>query len=119
MSKFSGKTEQQILEIIGRSIRGSRIGQELTLKELASISEISEMTLSRIENGKTNPTILTLFRIFKSLNREKEIEKIFPEPNKSPLIMSKQAKSKNHETLPQRVRKKKENEEDEEWSWEE
>lgn len=119
MDRFNGKTEQQILEIMGESVRGSRIAQELTLKELASMSEISEMNLSRVENGKTNPTILTLYRIFKSLNREKEIEKLFPEPTKSPLIMSKQAKSKDHESLPQRVRKKKENEDDEEWSWEE
>jgi hypothetical protein len=60
-----------------------------------------------------------LLRIFKSLNREKEIEKLFPKPSKSPLIMSKQAKSRDKDTLPQRVRKRKEKGDEEEWSWEE
>lgn len=116
MTGFREKTEQQILSTIGESIRGSRIAQDMTLEELAKMSDINKMTLSRIENGKTNPTIMVLFRIFKSLNREREIEQIFPPPTESPLLLSKQAKSRDNNTLPMRVRKK--DTSDEEWSWE-
>ena len=90
---------------MGESIRGTRISQELTMKELAEKSEISVISLSRIENGKTNPTLLILIKIFKALGREKEILNLFPPPNLSPLYLSKLEKKKG--TSPRRVKKRK------------
>lgn len=75
------------------------------------------MSLSRIETGKTNPTLLVLIRIFKALGREKEITNLFPKPTLSPLYKSKLAKKQRSTEAPQRVRKKKI--EDKEWKWEE
>ncbi len=107
----------EILQEMGGSIRGARVSQELTMKELAKKSEISVTSLSRIENGKTNPTILVLVKIFKALGREKEIANLFPAPSLSPIYLSKLAKNKKERTPPQRVKKKKIKEK--EWKWEE
>ena len=73
MIDFEAMNTDHILQKMGDSIRGARVSQELTMKDLAEKSEISVTSLSRIENGKTNPTIMILVRIFKALGREKEI----------------------------------------------
>ncbi len=115
MLDFKEMSEGEILKHIGESIRGARIASNLTLEELSKKSEINPTTLSKIENGKTNTTILVLFRIFTSLGREKEIENLFPEPSTSPILMSKL--EKKIPKTPQRVRKGKKSKS--EWKWEE
>lgn len=115
MLDSKGESEENILKHIGESIRGARVASHLTLEELSKKSEINPTTLSKIENGKTNTTILVLLRIFTSLGREKEIENLFPEPSTSPILMSKL--EKKIQKLPQRVRKGKKKKS--EWKWEE
>lgn len=115
MASFRDLSEEDILKHIGESIRGARVAGNLTLEELSKKSEINITTLSKIENGKTNTTILVLFRIFTSLGREKEIENIFPEPSASPILLSKL--EKKNPKFPQRVRKGKQKKT--EWKWEE
>ncbi len=115
MLNFKDISEEDILKHIGESIRGARVASNFTLEELSKKSEINITTLSKIENGKTNTTILVLFRIFKSLGREKEIENLFPEPSVSPILMSRL--EKKIPKLPQRVRKGKKKKT--EWKWEE
>ncbi|MFP5387191.1 MAG: helix-turn-helix domain-containing protein [Bacteriovoracia bacterium] len=115
MQNFKDFSEEDILKHIGESIRGARVASNLTLEELAQKSEVNRTTLSKIENGKMNPTILVLFRIFTSLDREKEIENLFPEPSASPILMSKLEKRASK--LPRRVRKGKQKKT--EWKWEE
>ena len=114
MRSFEDMSEEDILKHIGCSARGARIASNLTLEELAQKSEINITTLSKIENGKTNTTILVLLRIFTSLGRGKEIENLFPEPSVSPILMSKL--EKRTPKLPQRVRKGKKK--TSEWKWE-
>jgi transcriptional regulator with XRE-family HTH domain len=48
-------------------IRARRHGAGLTLDELASRSGLSKTILSRIENGRGNPSVETLFRIARAL----------------------------------------------------
>lgn len=115
MQNFKNINEEDILKHIGKSIRGARVASNLTLEELSQKSEINPTTLSKIENGKTNTTILVLLRIFTSLGREKEIENLFPEPSASPILMSRL--EKKTPKLPQRVRKGKKKKT--EWKWEE
>ncbi|MCB1583541.1 MAG: helix-turn-helix domain-containing protein [Xanthomonadales bacterium] len=111
---FKSISEEAILKHIGESMRGARVASNLTLEELSKKSEINPTTLSKIENGKTNTTILVLIRIFTSLGREKEIEKLFPEPSASPILMSRY--EKKAPKIPQRVRKGKKKKT--EWTWE-
>jgi len=48
---------------IGRAVRARRRASGATLEELASRSGLSRTILSRIENGRGNPSVETLYRI--------------------------------------------------------
>ncbi|HEX6915561.1 MAG TPA: helix-turn-helix transcriptional regulator [Chitinophagaceae bacterium] len=70
-------TESEVLAALGSRIRTLRTTKGLSLSELAYRCEFEKASLSRIELGKTNTTILTLTRISKAL--EIHIGELFPE----------------------------------------
>ena len=53
---------------IGRSVRADRLGQGLSLGDLARASGLSKTILARIERGEGNPSIETLWRVSQALN---------------------------------------------------
>lgn len=61
-------TEQKFLVTLGGRIRKLRTKKGLSLSELAYLCEFEKASLSRIELGKTNTTILTLCKISKALD---------------------------------------------------
>ena len=60
-------TERKLLTALGSRIRKLRTKKGLSLSELAHRCEFEKASLSRIELGKTNTTILTLSKISKAL----------------------------------------------------
>jgi len=56
-------------------IKEIRMKKGLTQKELSEQSNLSERQIIRIENNKSNPTLCTLDRIAKALN--KTVDEIF------------------------------------------
>ena len=52
---------------IGRKLKELRIGNDLTLEELASRSELTKGFLSQVERGLTSPSISTLEDILEAL----------------------------------------------------
>ena len=66
--------EKSELIRIGETIYRLRKSRKMSQKELAEKAEISDVTLSRIENGAASMNILTLVKIAKALSvREGEI----------------------------------------------
>jgi len=61
-SQFAGKA-------IGPDIRARRLQARLKSSDLARIAGIRVETLSRIENGRTNPTVATVQSILAALDR--------------------------------------------------
>ena len=53
---------------IGLKIRELRIYQNLSLQELSDKLDIEYNNLIRIEKGRTNPTLSTLYKISQALN---------------------------------------------------
>lgn len=53
---------------IGIKLRQIRKQQKLTIEELAKLSDVSGITISNIENGRSNPTLNSLWRLADSLN---------------------------------------------------
>lgn len=53
---------------LGQRIRHIRTRQNLTLKDVASITNLTESLISQIETGKANPSIGSLIAISKALN---------------------------------------------------
>lgn len=69
--------EKKFLAALGGRIRNLRTKKGLSLSELAYLCEFEKASLSRIELGKTNTTILTLRKISKAL--EINIAELFEE----------------------------------------
>ena len=61
------KEEQKYFQILGAKIRQMREGKGLDQKAFAFECEIGRTQLYMIENGKTNPRLLTLIKIAKGL----------------------------------------------------
>ena len=53
---------------IGLKIRSIREGKNLSIMDLADMLDIEYNNLIRIEKGRTNPTIITLYKIGQALN---------------------------------------------------
>ncbi|MTI47280.1 helix-turn-helix domain-containing protein [Sporosalibacterium faouarense] len=54
--------------IIAENLKRLRSERNLSLSQLAELSDISKVMLSKIEKGKTNPTINTIWKITAGLN---------------------------------------------------
>ncbi|MBV1928410.1 MAG: helix-turn-helix domain-containing protein, partial [Gammaproteobacteria bacterium] len=58
---------------LGNAIRSARLDAGLSQTQLIAITNISLSTLSRIETGKTKPTLSTLSEIAKATNSKLKI----------------------------------------------
>ncbi len=58
---------EQLQEKIGERIRQLRESKGVSQQNLAAICNFEKSNLSRIEAGRTNPTIFTLFKISQAL----------------------------------------------------
>ncbi len=58
----------QLLSEIGAKIREFRMEKKLSQNDLAILCNFEKASMSRIEAGKTNVTIFTLYKISKALN---------------------------------------------------
>jgi transcriptional regulator with XRE-family HTH domain len=62
--------DPKFLTSLGARIRELRLKKNLTQNELAMLCNFEKASMSRIESGKTNVTILTLKKISKALDVE-------------------------------------------------
>lgn len=53
---------------IGSKLRTERRKQKLSLRELASLADVSPSLLSQIENGRANPSVMTLHNVASALS---------------------------------------------------
>ena len=60
--------EKKFLAALGGQIRELRTRKGISLSELAYMCDFEKASLSRIELGKTNTTVLTLRKICKALD---------------------------------------------------
>ncbi|MBP1864773.1 transcriptional regulator with XRE-family HTH domain [Clostridium tetanomorphum] len=54
--------------MIAENLKRLRLERNLSLGQLAELSEVSKVMISQIEKGDTNPTINTIWKIAKGLN---------------------------------------------------
>jgi transcriptional regulator with XRE-family HTH domain len=60
--------DSQFLQEIGARIKKLRIEKNISQNELAMMCEFEKASMSRIESGQTNTTILTLRKICSALD---------------------------------------------------
>ena len=61
-------TETEFLSNLGAKIKELRIKKNISQKDLAMECNFEKASMSRIESGKTNITILTLYKIINALD---------------------------------------------------
>ena len=61
------KNKAQLLTEIGNRIRLKREEKNLSQQDLAAFCNFEKTNMSRLEAGRTNPTISTLFKISQAL----------------------------------------------------
>ena len=62
---MSTMSKEQFLAKLGTKIRKIRKEKNLSLDKLAALCDYEKANLSRIESGKTNTTIITLYTLSK------------------------------------------------------
>lgn len=69
---MSRMEKENLLKVIGKKIQENRIKKGLSQVDLVGKMEgnIDTTNISRIESGRTNPTIYTLYRISQALEIE-------------------------------------------------
>ena len=69
LSNMSSMEKSEILKKVGKKIQEIRLNRGLTQVELVGKieGEIDTTNISRIESGRTNPTVFTLFRIAEAM----------------------------------------------------
>lgn len=76
----------EVYILIGARIRALRQSKGMTQQTLADECDMEKPNISRIENGNTNPTIKSLWRISTALGMKLkdlvDIESILPPPPK-------------------------------------
>ncbi|MBP6234513.1 MAG: helix-turn-helix transcriptional regulator [Saprospiraceae bacterium] len=60
--------KDKILKHIGNNIKNIRESKGISQQKLAADCNFEKSNMSRIEAGKTNPTILTLYKIANALD---------------------------------------------------
>ncbi len=61
-------TESQFLIKVGTKIKELRSKKKMTQQDLAILCDFEKASMSRIESGRTNTTVLTLLKISKVLD---------------------------------------------------
>ena len=60
--------EAQFLLLIGQNIKNIRSKKNIKQFKLAALCDFEKASMSRIESGKTNTTVLTLYKISNALD---------------------------------------------------
>jgi len=68
-------TETEFLTNLGAKIKELRITKNISQKDLAMECNFEKASMSRIEAGKTNITVLTLYKIINAL--EADVKDLF------------------------------------------
>lgn len=74
LPNMSSMNKEELLKSVGKRIQDLRVSKGLTQVDLVGKidGDIDTTNISRIESGRTNPTIYTLYRIAKALEIELE-----------------------------------------------
>jgi len=76
---------------LGKKLRAARRAQRLSLRELAAKAEVSASLLSKVENGKANPSVRSLHSIADALSLPVHI--FFPEKDEAETVVESEVES--------------------------
>ncbi|MDQ0483660.1 helix-turn-helix domain-containing protein [Guptibacillus hwajinpoensis] len=67
MSDKESKEAEKLARQVGITLRGIRKERSISLQELADLTEVSKLTLGKIERGEANPSLTIIWKIANGL----------------------------------------------------
>ena len=111
MKIYGTESNDYILKELGKRIQDIRISVTITQRELAERAGVSPSTMERIENGE-NVKIENILNVMRALSLLNNLDIVIPEQEVIPTIVIERRVKR------QRVRRKKENNENTiDWKW--
>lgn len=83
---FLGKSDQQVLQILGERLRGHRLRMDITQEQLAQRAGLSVSTIKGLEAGRGR--LDSLVAVLRELQQLDGLEAFLPEPGISPLQLA-------------------------------
>ena len=99
MKLTARSSNEEVLQVLGKRIRETRINMDMTQSEAAKKAGVTAKTISRIENGE-DLAVSTMLNVLRALGLVQNMDALIPEPTARPSILMANDKEK------QRVRKK-------------
>ena len=81
-------TDSDVLQELGRRLRGYRLQRNLTAEHVATRAGIQLRTLLSAERG-ANPRLATLIKVLRALDRLEALDAFLPDPGLSPMALLK------------------------------
>lgn len=81
-------TDSEILLELGERLRGYRLQQNRTVKDVAQAAGVSLRTARRAEAGE-HPSLTTVVQLLRALGRLESLDAFLPGPTVSPIQMAK------------------------------
>ena len=69
------------MDLIGKAIKETRIGRNLTQEELGKLVGVQKAQISRLESNASNATIETLLKVFTALKAKVKLQVELPNLN--------------------------------------
>lgn len=83
---FLGKSDQQILKILGERLRRHRLRRDITQEQLAQRAGLSVSTIKGLESGRGR--LDSLVAVLRELQQLDGLEAFLPDPGISPLQLA-------------------------------
>jgi transcriptional regulator with XRE-family HTH domain len=112
---WNAESTPKLLEQIGESIKGKRLQKNISQDELSHLSGVSLASITRLETGRGNTSLVNLLAILKALGAADELQSVFGPPESSPILLARAVSGKTLERV-KRTQSLKKKEKDE-WKW--
>ena len=109
-SNWTSMSDPAIVAEIGKFIQQMRLNRNLTQGQLAEMSGVNRVTISRFEGGQAS-TLLTLVQILRALDKLDILNTLYEEAEISPLQLLDLKKKRRKRASGSRLQRKPKNEE--------
>lgn len=101
-NSWYGRSDRSFLEMIGQYLRKTRLNQNKTQDEIASITGLNRSTIIQIEKGQGG-TLLSLIQILRALNSLEVLQSLELSTQISPLLVAEMEKKQRRRARKQKT----------------
>jgi len=98
---WSAMSDPAIVKEICNNIKQLRLNKNISQEELANLSGLNRVTISRLEAGRA-ATMLTLIQVLRALDKLEVLKAFITEPEISPIQLLKQKENQRQKASPRK-----------------